>query len=651
MPFALRDYQHDTLEAIQHQWERGYHATLANLFTGAGKTVIFVEHCKRYIDMSRQRVLCITPAHLTLKTKFKFYEMYPDVFARQVKVDGYKLYPALGMEIGNVSEPNGRIIVSSADTLIDRVSEDTEPIRPSDIDRRNGGIYRSETSTRRYLVSRRVDEILKYGMIDEVIDDEAHHVLADSELTLITRLWEICDALDIPKVKLTGYTATAFREDGKALGNVFQTICISRSAAWGQQNGYLAPLADPIRVEAQIPYGKSKVLKVGNWTQPIITAWLDKAANRPTIGYYDSVSSSIEATTKFREAGVLSAHIDGTCTIDTDGSVYGIDYRETIFEKFLAGEVQILNNYAVLLEGVDLPPASCMIWARPTENLVLLTQAVGRILRLFDGNSKLPAKTDALIIDVVGDDITVLTAGTLSGYRVDPNTREYVKDEDEEMEVTTIMDGRELKDINHGLTESNGVIYSVGKLIRKSGSDWYLNESNGVQTLGISATEALTIVPPFFTLANHLARQSEKIEKTISEGDTSLYPIYNKVQKAIELYSNYTLWHSTEKTYPKEWVYADISLERLMDFAIPYMSEVSNPVSAFVAQNKKWKSQPITKNQIPLLREYCRLSKQKFSDTLTAGEASQQITYHKHFNGIVRQVLTMIYKDLGAYAR
>lgn len=496
MGVVLRDYQQETIEAITNQWSRGYHSTLANLFTGAGKTVIFVEYCHRHVDLKRHRVLVITPAHLTLKTKFKFVEMYPETYARQVLVNGYKMMPALGVEMANVSEPQGRIIVSSADTLIDRVSEDFEPIRSSDIDLHEGGIWLSKTSTRRYLVSRRVDELLKYGMFDELIDDECHHVLADSEFTLVTRLWEICDALGIPKVKVTGYTATAFREDGKALGNVFQTICISRSATWGQQNGYLAPLAVPIRVEATIPYGRSKVLKVGNWTKPIITAWQEKASNRPTLGYFDSVSSSIEATEKFREAGIRSAHIDGTQTIDTDGSVHGIDYREAIYGKFLTGEVQILNNYAVLLEGVDLPPASCMIWARPTENLVLLTQAVGRILRLFDGNKDLPEKTDAIIIDIVSEDMTVLTAGTLAGYRVDPNTKEYVKD-DEEMEVETIIDGRELKDVSHGLTEANGVIYSVGKLIRKSGSDWYHNESNGVQSLGISTKEALVIVPPF----------------------------------------------------------------------------------------------------------------------------------------------------------
>lgn len=650
MGVVLRDYQQETIEAITNQWGRGYHSTLANLFTGAGKTVIFVEYCHRHVDLKRHRVLVITPAHLTLKTKFKFVEMYPETYARQVLVNGYKMMPALGMEMANVSEPNGRIIVSSADTLIDRVSTDFEKITASDIELRDGGIVLSAKSSRRYLVSRRVDELLRHGMFDELIDDECHHVLADSEFTLVTRLWEICDALGIPKVKVTGYTATAFREDGKALGNVFQTICISRSATWGQQNGYLAPLAVPIRVEATIPYGRSKVLKVGNWTKPIITAWQEKASNRPTLGYFDSVSSSIEATEKFREAGIRAAHIDGTQTIDTDGSVHGIDYREAIYSKFLTGEVQILNNYAVLLEGVDLPPASCMIWARPTENLVLLTQAVGRILRLFDGNKDLPEKTDAIIIDIVSEDMTVLTAGTLAGYRVDPNTKEYVKD-DEEMEVETIIDGRELKDVSHGLTEANGVIYSVGKLIRKSGSDWYHNESNGVQSLGISTKEALVIVPPFFTLANHLARKASLLESAIERGDTSLMNDYNKLQKAMELYNNYTLWHSKEGEYPKTWVYQDVSLERLMDFAIPYMSEVSDPISAFVARGKKWKTEDITKSQIEELRRLAFLFKFKYVDSISKGEASQLITYNKHFNGIVRQVLGLFYRDLGVYVK
>lgn len=651
MPFVLREYQDETIEAVLNQWSRGYYSTLANLFTGAGKTVIFVEYCHRHIDLKQQRVLIITPAHLTLKTKLKFLEGYPE-YGGTVKVNGYKMMPAIGMEIGAISEPSGRIIVSSADTLIDRVSEDFEPIVADDIiQTQDGGIVLSKNSKRRYLVSRRVDEILKYGMFDELIDDECHHVLADSELTLITRLWEICDALKIPRTKITGYTATAFREDGKALGNVFQTICISRSSAWGQQNGYLAPLAVPVRVEAEIPYGRSKILKVHNWTQPIITAWLEKGGNRPTLGYYDSVSSSIEATEKFRDAGIRAAHIDGAQTIDTDGTSYGIDYRETIYGKFLSGEVQVLNNYAVLLEGVDLPPASCMIWARPTENLVLLTQAVGRILRLFDGNHYLKRKEDALIIDIVGDDITVLTAGTLSGYKVDPNSREYIKDEDDELEVTTIIEGRDIKDINHGLTEANGVIYSVGKLIRKSGSDWYHNDSNGVQTLGITKTEALIVVPPFYTLANHLSRKASEVEETITKGDSSLLATYNMLTKAVELYSNYTLWHSKEGQRPNNYVYHDVSLERLMDFAVPYMADASDPINSFVSRNKKWKTESMSAEQKASLLRLSTLHRFRFSDILTKGEASQLITYYNHFGGSLQFVLAEMYRNLGAYTK
>lgn len=126
---------------------------------------------------------------------------------------------------------------------------------------------------------------------------------------------------------------------------------------------------------------------------------------------------------------------------------------------------------------------------------------------------------------------------------------------------------------------------------------------------------------------------------------------YNKLQKAMELYNNYTLWHSKEGGYPKTWVYQDVSLERLMDFAIPYMSEVSDPVSAFVARGKKWKTEDITKSQIEELRRLAFLFKFKYVDNISKGEASQLITYNKHFNGIVRQVLGLFYRDLGVYVK
>lgn len=647
MPVILRDYQSDSIEAILNQWERGYTSTIVNLFTGAGKTVIFVEYCKRYIDFSKKRVLVMTPAHVILKTKYKFVELYPE-FEASVKVNGYKMFPGIGVELANYTEPKARLVIGSVQTLIDRVPTDFEQISDKDIILGDdGSIKLSETSERRCLISNRIDEILQYGMIDEVIIDECHHAPSDSEFLLITRLWQICDALKIPRTKIIGFTATAYREDGRALANIFQTICISRSSSWAEKNGYLSPLKTPIRVQAQLPFGRTEVLKVSNWTDTIRQAWVEKGENRQTIGYFDSVESSKLMAASFREGGIKAAHIDGQITIDEEGKEHSTDERENIYSKFLTGQIRVICNYSVILEATDLPPASCMIWARPTDNIVLMTQALGRIRRLFEGDQHLPKKEDCLILDIVGDDLTVMTVGTLAGFKIAENG-EYEKDA--EIEVETLVeknDGRDLRDTQKGLTNSNGVIYSIGKVIRKSGSDWYHDEKYDVLSLSISQNEALIVVPPFYTIANHLSRYLNKLEDRISEGDTSWNEGYKKVSKFLDLYNNYTLWHvKSGERPPKFWVYQDVNLDRLFDFTIPYMNDVSSPVDSFVQKNKRWKHAAMTPQQKNLLLDFCDRYNVKFDETITRGEASQLITHFIYFYGLLRYRLSEIYRDV-----
>ena len=73
--------------------------------------------------------------------------------------------------------------------------------------------------------------------------------------------------------------------------------------------------------------------------------------------------------------------------------------RDAMIAKFSDGELRVLVNVAVATEGFDLPDASCVIIARPTQSLALYLQMLGRGLR------PKPDGGDCLILDLAGNAI------------------------------------------------------------------------------------------------------------------------------------------------------------------------------------------------------------------------------------------------------
>lgn len=67
--------------------------------------------------------------------------------------------------------------------------------------------------------------------------------------------------------------------------------------------------------------------------------------------------------------------------------------REKILDRFNAGKLRILVNVNVLTVGWDCPRVDAVVLMRATESIRLLTQIIGRGLRLFDG------KDDVLLLD------------------------------------------------------------------------------------------------------------------------------------------------------------------------------------------------------------------------------------------------------------
>ncbi len=107
-------------------------------------------------------------------------------------------------------------------------------------------------------------------------------------------------------------------------------------------------------------------------TDGILGLWREHAADRQTVAYAVSRGHAENLVRVFNTAGVPAAILLG----DTDRRS-----RQQAIEDFRVRKIRVLVNVAVATEGFDLPDASCVIIARPTESLALYLQMVGRGLR------------------------------------------------------------------------------------------------------------------------------------------------------------------------------------------------------------------------------------------------------------------------------
>lgn len=137
--------------------------------------------------------------------------------------------------------------------------------------------------------------------------------------------------------------------------------------------------------ESELAKRMDKTKLVGD----IVENWSRIAPDRQTVVFATGVQHSIHIRDRFRDAGILAEHIDGTTPKEERGK---------ILADLASGEIQVVVNCMVLTEGWDSPSISCCVLARPTKSLGLYLQMAGRILRPDPDTDKI----NAIIIDHSG---------------------------------------------------------------------------------------------------------------------------------------------------------------------------------------------------------------------------------------------------------
>ena len=265
----------------------------------------------------------------------------------------------------------------------------------------------SETSHGEEVVSASVQSLVrrlrkfKPDDFDVLVCDEAHHACASTYR-------KIFDYFK-PRLHL-GFTATPNRNDGLGLNAIYQDIIFERNLKWGIENHYLSDI-HCLRVDIGVDL-RHIAQRLGDYAPDE----LERAINIESANY--AIAEAYELYAKppalifcasVSHAEALAKLIPGAI------SVKGGEDRSEIVQAFGEGKIPCITNCMVFTEGTDLPNVQTVIMARPTKNISLYLQAIGRGTRLY------PGKEYLTLIDCVGagDEADLCTAPSLLGLNID----------------------------------------------------------------------------------------------------------------------------------------------------------------------------------------------------------------------------------------
>lgn len=248
-----------------------------------------------------------------------------------------------------------------------------------------------------------------------VLIDEAHRSASDSYVDLIFEHYKSAIIL--------GFTATPTRYDGKPLGNQYECLEVVCTYEELIKQGFIVePLcysgpATPDLSGVRLVGGDydeealGEVMRDVSLVGNLLEHWLAlshlypspdggvvEGPRRRTFIFAVGIQHSIDIRDRFTKAGVRIAHLDGT-TPEKE--------RRAVVRALGSGDIDAITNVGVLLEGVDIPSAKCVVHARPTQSMVLWRQSGGRIFRPWHpgcprGCTKHPS-VKPLLIDHAGN--------------------------------------------------------------------------------------------------------------------------------------------------------------------------------------------------------------------------------------------------------
>jgi superfamily II DNA or RNA helicase len=246
----------------------------------------------------------------------------------------------------------------------------------------------------------RPDNLSYMPPVDLLVIDEAHHAAATSYLRIIEAAKE-----KNPKLMLFGLTATPNRGDQKALRPIFDNVGDQIRLAELIKSGHLVPprtfvvdvgVQDDLKKvrKTAIDFDMNEVEQIMNRpvvTDSVVNHWAEKASDRKTVVFCSTVAHAENVRQAFQNRGVEAVLVHGDM---------GHSDRRLALARFQQGSARVIVNVAVLTEGWDYPPTSCVLLLRPSSYRSTMIQMVGRGLRTVDPKEHPGViKTDCIVLD------------------------------------------------------------------------------------------------------------------------------------------------------------------------------------------------------------------------------------------------------------
>ncbi len=236
--------------------------------------------------------------------------------------------------------------------------------------------------------------------LDLLVIDEAHHAIADSYRRVIDRALQLN-----PACRIYGVTATPNRGDKRGLRAVFSNVADQIRLGELIQAGNLVPPRTFV-IDVGVREELSRVKKVGDdfdmgevgrimnqrpVTEAVVAHWREKAQDRQTVVFCSTVAHAEAVAGAFNASGIDTVLVTGDMP-DAE--------RRGVLAAYASGEARVVVNVAVLTEGWDHPPTSCVVLLRPSSFKCTMIQMVGRGLRTVNPQEHPGVvKSDCIVLD------------------------------------------------------------------------------------------------------------------------------------------------------------------------------------------------------------------------------------------------------------
>ena len=224
---------------------------------------------------------------------------------------------------------------------------------------------------RKSLESCRVDFALVQSLptnlttYDLIVIDECHH----SAATTYAPLFKV-------SAVVLGLSATPIRLDGRSLAPQFSKLIQKAQAHELIAEGWISDIRLFVP-EVLIATESTTAAQCKTANTPIhLAAAIDEyrkhANGLQGVTFCTDRQHAADTAEAYRSCGITAVNVDGTMPPAE---------REEIYDRFHSGEISVICNCELYVEGVDLKGVDFIQVLRPTESLVLYFQMIGRGMR------------------------------------------------------------------------------------------------------------------------------------------------------------------------------------------------------------------------------------------------------------------------------